>query len=181
MKISALPEFGGGCMLLEEIPIIRPRIDSKGNVFLCRSFLNPDLSIGNIFDEEISDIFDGGKAEKIIDILKKRTEESFKRKKCFCRGEICQGGCAAQAYNRTGSLFAKSLWSKYKFDGTSSFFWFIFLKGLHNKNVNNICANCPTFNILSVLPNGDVGLCAEAYRSNDLKFGNINQQELEEI
>lgn len=56
-----------------------------------------------------------------------------------------------------------------------------FLKGIAQKNTENICANCPTCNILSILPNGDVGLCAEAYRSNDLKFGNIKQQALEDI
>lgn len=56
-----------------------------------------------------------------------------------------------------------------------------FLKDIAQKNPENICANCPTFNILSILPNGDVGLCAEAYRSNDLKFGNINQQSLYDI
>lgn len=56
-----------------------------------------------------------------------------------------------------------------------------FLKDISRKNPENICSNCPTFNILSILPNGDVGLCAEAYRSNDLKFGNINQQSLDDI
>lgn len=56
-----------------------------------------------------------------------------------------------------------------------------FLKDIAQKNPDNICANCPTFNIISILPNGDVGLCAEAYRSNDLKFGNIKQQTLYNI
>lgn len=56
-----------------------------------------------------------------------------------------------------------------------------FLQDIARKNPNNMCSNCPTFNILSILPNGDVGLCAEAYRSNDLKFGNINQQKLYDI
>lgn len=56
-----------------------------------------------------------------------------------------------------------------------------FLKDIIQKNTDNICSNCPTFNIISILPNGDVGLCAEAYRSNDLKFGNMKQQSLSDI
>jgi radical SAM protein with 4Fe4S-binding SPASM domain len=58
---------------------------------------------------------------------------------------------------------------------------FYFLKDVANKCPENICSNCPTLNILSILPNGDVGLCAEAYRSNDLKFGNIYESPLDEI
>ena len=56
-----------------------------------------------------------------------------------------------------------------------------FLKDIAQKCPENICANCPTLNLLSILPNGDVGLCAEAYRSSLLKFGNINETTLDEI
>ncbi len=56
-----------------------------------------------------------------------------------------------------------------------------FLKNIVQKCPENICANCPTLNLLSILPNGDVGLCAEAYRSSLLGFGNINDKTLDEI
>lgn len=56
-----------------------------------------------------------------------------------------------------------------------------FLKDIAQKCPENICANCPTMNLLSILPNGDVGLCAEAYRSSTLRFGNINDKTLDEI
>jgi radical SAM protein with 4Fe4S-binding SPASM domain len=56
-----------------------------------------------------------------------------------------------------------------------------FLRESNDTCVDNVCANCPTFNILSVLPNGDIGLCAEAYRSNSLKFGNMKNNSIVDI
>lgn len=104
-EISTLPGFGGSCMLIEDIPVIRPRIDYNGNVYLCRSFLNTKMSVGNIYEHNLSEILEGEKTENLIVELKKRSNECGKCKKCFCKGEICQGGCAAQAYNRSGTLF----------------------------------------------------------------------------
>lgn len=42
-------------------------------------------------------------------------------------------------------------------------------------------ASCPTLNLLSVLPNGDVGLCGEAREMRELRFGNINETPLQHI
>lgn len=105
LKVASLPGFGGSCMLIEDIPIIRPRIDYKGNVYLCRSFLDVETSVGNIFEENLADILSSHRSEDFIYQLRKRADECIKCKKCFCRGEMCQCGCAAQAYNRTGTIF----------------------------------------------------------------------------
>lgn len=43
------------------------------------------------------------------------------------------------------------------------------------------CANCPTLNLASILPNGKVGLCAEAYRNTMMHFGDLNEVSLKEI
>lgn len=40
---------------------------------------------------------------------------------------------------------------------------------------------CPTLNLLSILPNGDVGLCGEAKDIKELVFGNIFKNTLKEI
>lgn len=105
VEISALPDFGGGCMLVENIPIIRPRIDYDGDVYLCRSFLDKEMSVGNILKDDLKSILENKKTQKIIDELKKRQEKIEKCHKCFISNRICRGGCAAQAYNRTGTLF----------------------------------------------------------------------------
>lgn len=43
------------------------------------------------------------------------------------------------------------------------------------------CANCPTLNLISILPNGDLGLCAEANRNNLLKFDNLFDNSLIDV
>lgn len=105
LQIATLPGFGGGCMLTEDIPIIRPRIDYKGDVYLCRSFLDQQMSVGNIYNKDLEEILNSKESEFFIGNLRKRTDECTKCQKCFCRGDICQCGCAAQAYNRTGVIF----------------------------------------------------------------------------
>lgn len=105
LKIASLPGFGGGCMLIEDPPIIRPRIDYKGNVYMCRSFLDPEMSVGNIYEKDLVEILNSHKSEDFINVLKKREAECIKCKRCFCKGDICQCGCAAQSYNRTGTVF----------------------------------------------------------------------------
>ena len=104
VQISVLPDFGGGCMLLESPPIVRPRIDCEGNVYLCRSFLDLEMSVGNILQQKLNDIFKGDKSKNLISALKNRQKNIAKCRKCFLANGLCAGGCAAQAYNRTGSL-----------------------------------------------------------------------------
>ena len=43
------------------------------------------------------------------------------------------------------------------------------------------CINCPTLNLLSILPNGDLGLCPEANRSELLKFDNLYITNLSDV
>ncbi len=40
------------------------------------------------------------------------------------------------------------------------------------------CGNCPTLNLLSIMPNGDLGLCADAEMHEPLCFGNLFDQDL---
>ena len=43
------------------------------------------------------------------------------------------------------------------------------------------CGNCPTFNLLSIMPNGDFGLCADAEIHESLRFGNVFNQDLSTV
>lgn len=104
VQISVLPDFGGGCMLIESPPVIRPRIDCEGNVYLCRSFLDLEMSVGNVFQNSLDDIFKSDKTHNLISAIINRQQKMDKCRKCFIANRICAGGCAAQAYNRTGSL-----------------------------------------------------------------------------
>ncbi|WP_113673348.1 radical SAM/SPASM domain-containing protein [Vallitalea guaymasensis] len=42
-------------------------------------------------------------------------------------------------------------------------------------------ANCPTLNLISILPSGDLGLCAEANRTSDLIFGNLFHDDIVDV
>lgn len=46
---------------------------------------------------------------------------------------------------------------------------------------NYSCINCPTLNLISILPNGDLGLCPEANRSELLKFDNLYNTNLRKV
>lgn len=43
------------------------------------------------------------------------------------------------------------------------------------------CGNCPTLNLLSIMPNGDFGLCADADLHEPLHFGNLFEQDLSSV
>lgn len=43
------------------------------------------------------------------------------------------------------------------------------------------CGNCPTLNLLSIMPNGDFGLCADAKLHETFNFGNIFEQDLDNV
>ena len=43
------------------------------------------------------------------------------------------------------------------------------------------CGNCPTLNLLSIMPNGDFGLCADAELHEPLHFGNLFEQDLSTV
>ena len=56
------------------------------------------------------------------------------------------------------------------------------IKQIVNQNNGDIsCANCPTLNLLSIMPNGDFGLCADAMLHSVLSFGNIEIQDLSTV
>jgi len=50
---------------------------------------------------------------------------------------------------------------------------------LFNKNTTFI--SCPFESLISVLPNGDVGLCGEAKNIQEFQYGNIKDETLSEI
>lgn len=49
------------------------------------------------------------------------------------------------------------------------------------RNEDLHCGNCPTLNLLSIMPNGDFGLCADAELHEQLHFGNIFEQDLSTV
>jgi radical SAM protein with 4Fe4S-binding SPASM domain len=104
VEISPLPDLGGGCMLINDPAIVRARIDSQGYVYPCRSFLNKEISIGNIYLSSIKDILNGYKTKEFINLLRERENKIDRCNKCFLKNVSCKCGCAAQSYNRTGKL-----------------------------------------------------------------------------
>ena len=48
-------------------------------------------------------------------------------------------------------------------------------------NKNTVFISCPFESLLSVLPNGDVGLCGEAKNIQEFQYGNIRESTLSEI
>ena len=76
---------------------VSPRVDTVGNVYLCSMFVNPLFSIGNVKNENITDIVKSDRASAVMEFL-----NSFNKliqcKSCYINA-ICNRGCPAQYLN----------------------------------------------------------------------------------
>lgn len=104
-KIDTPVALSGGCPLIrpseEEIPL-NPRIDSKGNVFICQSFNDRLYSVGNISDESLDNVLKQGKFERLINFCFTGLDYMHACSKCVWRYH-CGRGCVADVLE-TGSI-----------------------------------------------------------------------------
>lgn len=56
-----------------------------------------------------------------------------------------------------------------------------FFNLLKTRKKNNMYTSCDTMHTISLLPNGDLSLCADGIRRSDILFGNINKNKITEI
>lgn len=75
INITIPKGYSGGCPLIhdnlngEKIPIT-PRIDSKGNVYLCQLFSGEQFSVGNVYDSDILSILNGTDFVNLVKFLR---------------------------------------------------------------------------------------------------------------
>ena len=107
INISFPDEFTGVCPLImdsidgKEIPLT-PRIDSSGNVYLCQIFSGENYSIGNVYDETLSEICKGDRLSHLVWFLRYGMKYMHECEKCVWQSS-CGKGCLALALNN-GSI-----------------------------------------------------------------------------
>ncbi len=97
--------YNSGCPILhpseEKVPIT-PRIDSKGNVYLCQNFGGEEYSFGNIYNDKLTDIMDSSAFNSFIKFCQMSLCYMHDCASCVWQN-VCGRGCIAEAANR-GSL-----------------------------------------------------------------------------
>ena len=107
INISFPDEFTGVCPLImdsidgKKIPLT-PRIDSSGNVYLCQIFSGENYSIGNVYDETLSEICKGDRLSHLVWFLRYGMKYMHECEKCVWQSS-CGKGCLALALNN-GSI-----------------------------------------------------------------------------
>lgn len=103
-KRISIPEecFNGGCPLIHpaenKIPF-SPRINSKGQVFLCQAFDDVNYAIGNINESGLRDIVKSDKLCHLVNFLNMGLHYIPECQKCVWKTD-CGRGCIAQAVER---------------------------------------------------------------------------------
>lgn len=103
-KRISIPEecFNGGCPLIHpassKLPF-SPRINSKGEVFLCQAFDDENYAVGNINSISLHEIVKSDKLCHFINFLNMGIQYMPKCRKCVWKME-CGRGCIAQALDR---------------------------------------------------------------------------------
>ncbi len=97
--------YNSGCPILhpseERVPIV-PRIDAKGNVYMCQSFDGEVYSFGNIYKKKLTDIMDSSEFDNFIKFCQMSLCYMNDCVSCVWQN-VCGRGCIAEAANR-GSL-----------------------------------------------------------------------------
>lgn len=107
INISFPDEFTGVCPLImdsidgKKIPLT-PCIDSSGNVYLCQIFSGENYSIGNVYDETLSEICKGDRLSHLVWFLRYGMKYMHECEKCVWQSS-CGKGCLALALNN-GSI-----------------------------------------------------------------------------
>lgn len=93
-----IPKLSSGCSLIlkkENIPLMI-RVDSEGNVFPCQIFESKkSLSIGNVYNDNVIDIINSTKINKLIDFMEYAYKYNYNCSKCIWK-VICNKGCPAK-------------------------------------------------------------------------------------
>lgn len=118
LEISHLTVDGGECTLLKKEPVIRPRIDSSGNIFPCEGYLDPAFRLGSL-DEELQIVFSDERVLSYVDRLSQIRSQSTECDNCYWGKFLCLRGCPAEAHhlgNDTGTdglcNVRKAIWNE---------------------------------------------------------------------
>lgn len=102
-------EFTGVCPLLfdenlngQKIPL-NPRIDAKGDVYLCQIFSNEHYSIGNIWDTTLTSMIKSNKLRNMINFLRLSLDYMYECRGCLWKN-ICGKGCIALSISNSGGV-----------------------------------------------------------------------------
>lgn len=99
--------YNSGCPILhpskEAVPL-SPRIDSKGNVYLCQSFAGEVYSFGNIYKNKLTDIMDSPTFDDFIRFCQMSLCYMHDCASCVWQN-MCGRGCIAEAANQVSLQF----------------------------------------------------------------------------
>lgn len=99
--------YNSGCPILhpneEQIPLT-PRIDTKGNVYLCQSFVGEVYSFGNIYKNKLTDIMISQRFDDFIKFCQMSLCYMNDCVSCVWQN-VCGRGCIAEAANRGALQF----------------------------------------------------------------------------
>lgn len=96
IDIGRLTVDGGECTLLRDDIVLRPRIDSKGDIYPCEGFLDPDYKLGSV-SEDLCEVFSDDRVSTCRSRLMQIQSRASVCKRCFWKNFICFGGCPAEA------------------------------------------------------------------------------------
>lgn len=88
-----------------EVPHISPVISFNGDVHLCEGISN-SMSIGSIYNNQLTDLFDSELCKRYIEIIKVRKENLCNTEKCVWK-YICPKGCAGESADYYGNVSEK--------------------------------------------------------------------------
>ena len=97
IEISRLTVDGGECTLLKEKAVIRPRIDTSGDIYPCEGYLDPAFRLGTL-DEGLSVVFSDERILPYIDRLNQIRSQSMECDNCYWGKFFCLRGCPAEAH-----------------------------------------------------------------------------------
>ena len=97
LEISRLTVDGGECTLLKEDPVVRPRIDTSGDIYPCEGYLDPAFRLGTL-DEGLPVVFSDERILSYIDRLTQNRSQSTECDNCYWSKVLCLRGCPAEAH-----------------------------------------------------------------------------------
>lgn len=98
IDISPLTVDGGECTLLKENPVIRPRIDARGDIYPCEGYTDPIFRLGNL-NEGLPMVFSDDRVLLYLNQLKEMRQKSKKCNDCIWSKITCLRGCPAEAHS----------------------------------------------------------------------------------
>ena len=96
LEISRLTVDGGECTLLKKEAVIRPRIDTNGDIYPCEGYLDPTFRLGTL-DEGLPVVFSDERILSYIDRLNQIRSPSTECNNCYWSRFLCLRGCPAEA------------------------------------------------------------------------------------